>query len=61
MHRIQYEFATETKMSIRMGMTRRMLSVCVCELALLRRAAHFVLFANFMPQIPQELQQQPAE
>lgn len=48
-------------MSIRMGMTRRMLSVCVCELALLRRAAHFVLFANFMPQIPQELQQQPAE
>jgi len=23
-----------------------------------RRAAHFVLFANLMPQIPQELQQQ---
>lgn len=42
------------------NVSRVCVCVCVCVVRL-RRAAHFVLFANFMPQIPQELQQpQPA-
>lgn len=56
MHRIQYEAQTRTRMGMQCVVERERRGRVLCA----RRAAHFVLFANFMPQIPQELQQ-PAE